>query len=163
VTVPPAIKHILFPTDFSDLAHEAIRTVTELARATGARVTVLHVDESPMMHRYWQYVPETGRGREKDIREAIAERLDDIVKGENWQWIETEKVILEGNAALEIVGCSKRRRVDLIIIPCQGESAYRENLLGGTARKVAEQAPCSVFLVRRAGRLPAYDQTRSGK
>lgn len=158
------LKHILFPTDFSQLAHEAIDTVTELAKATGARVTVLHVDESPMMHRYWQYVPEVsnGRGKRRDVRQAIAERLEKELKGEDWKGIQKEKVILEGNAAFEIVGCAKRQKVDLIIIPCQGEAPYKENLLGGTARKVAEQAPCSVLLVRRPGRLPTYDQAKSG-
>jgi nucleotide-binding universal stress UspA family protein len=162
--VKGSIKHILFPTDFSHLAHEAINTVTEIARATGARVTVLHVDESPLMHRYWQYAPETGRsrGRKKDVRETIAERLEDVVAGESWKGIEAEKAILEGTAAFEIVSCAKRKKVDLIIIPCQGESPYKENLLGGTARKVAEQAPCSVLLVRRPGRLPTYDQAKSG-
>jgi len=162
--VSNSIKHLLFPTDFSQLAFEAATTAAELARATGARVTVLHVDESLMMHRYWQYGPEAGRApsKAKDVREAIAERLTTELSQAHWRGIRTDKVILEGNAALEIAGYARRENVDLIVIPCQGESPYKENLLGGTARKVAELAPCSVLLVRRRGTLPGYGERKPG-
>lgn len=153
------IKHILFPTDFSALAHEAAEAAAQLARATGAEVSVVHVDESPLMHRYWQYMPEDrGSAVRKDVRESIAKRLAAELEREIWRGVTAERVILEGNAAFEIVGYARSKRVDLIVIPCQGESPYKENVLGGTARKVAEQAPCSVLLVRRPADLPAYGQ-----
>jgi nucleotide-binding universal stress UspA family protein len=161
--VAKPITHILFPTDFSQLAHEAEDTAARLARATGAKVSVVHVDETPMMHRYWQYSPKSDRGgnASKDIREKISQRLDEVLAGEIWNDIKTEKVILEGDPAFEIVEWAKGKKVDLIVIPTQGETPFLENLLGGTARKVAEQASCSVLLVRRQGMLKSYASAKS--
>lgn len=155
------ISHILYPTDFSALANEGERTAAQVARATGAKVTVVHVDEGDRIHRYWQYDPKPGIRTEADRREKIAARLDQELNEDIWEGLKVEKIILEGDAAFEIVGCAKRRNVDLIVIPCQGESPYKENLLGGTARKVAEQAPCSVLLVRRQGMLESYASAKS--
>jgi nucleotide-binding universal stress UspA family protein len=52
-------KHILIPTDGSELAHKAVMHGLSLAKAVTARVTVLSVQPSFMSDRFGEYAKES--------------------------------------------------------------------------------------------------------
>src|SRR5699024_9761590 len=59
------IKHILFPTDFSEAADNAFRYCLEFAKLWGAEISVLHIYSLPVIQDF--SLPDTLKGIYEDI------------------------------------------------------------------------------------------------
>lgn len=62
--------------------------------------------------------------------------------------IDASPVLVRGDAATEIIGYAKERKVDLIVAGSRGLSQVRGWLLGSVSRKLVHYAPCSVMIVK---------------
>lgn len=80
------------------------------------------------------------------LEKAERARLEELLKRANPQ-VETDIVVETGAASDVICGLAKRLRADVVIV---GSHGYRglDHLLGTTAQRVANTAPCSVLVVR---------------
>ncbi len=58
-----------------------------------------------------------------------------------------EKVILEGDAASNIVGFAQKGAFDTIIIGRRGLGRFKAMVLGSVSNKVLQHARCSVLIV----------------
>jgi nucleotide-binding universal stress UspA family protein len=56
--------------------------------------------------------------------------------------------ILSGYPATEVVHFAKEKKIDLIVMGCQGLTGIAHVLFGSTADRVVRRAPCSVLTVR---------------
>ena len=120
------IRHILVPTDFSEGSMRAFETALDMARDSGAQMTLLHV----------QHVPTTVF---PDVILPIApEMMRDVERS-------VELVLDEwcGRAHAEGVPCDKR-----VVIGTHGRGGISHALLGSVAEKVVRKAPCPVLTVR---------------
>lgn len=57
-------------------------------------------------------------------------------------------IITEGDPALEIVSEAERGEYDLIVLGATGASDLKHDMLGSVSTRVAQDAPCSVFVAR---------------
>jgi len=133
------IRKILFPTDFSDCAEQALVHCVGLARAHGAAVTLLHVqimlDDTPV---------ETDR-RELD---ALYERLDG-------HGVEFDTEIVRGfSASEEILNRLRGGEYDLLVMGTHGRGWMGRMLLGSVASQVIRLSPVPVYTVREGLRAP---------
>lgn len=144
------IKIILHPTDFSPLSHCALETACALARATGARLLVLHV--VPLVP------PATGPGGddlrraervEYDVR-AYREEMADHLRGLTSPdpSVPLERILKEGGVATEIIRTAQEYACDLIVMGTHGRTGEMKWLMGSVAEAVLRQAPCRVLTVR---------------
>lgn len=80
------------------------------------------------------------------LKATERERLEDLFRTAN-PTVDAELVVEIGSASDVICGLAKQVRADLVII---GSHGYRglDHLLGTTAQRVANTAPCSVLVVR---------------
>lgn len=135
-------KHILLPTDFSKPSEAAATRTMELAKACGARISVLTVVD---------YVPpgyvrvDLPDASAQDLAERARATLGDWVKRlgitADKQWVEV------GPAKREIIKLAKENRVDLIVMGSHGERGLGR-LLGSTTNAVLHEAECDVLSVR---------------
>jgi nucleotide-binding universal stress UspA family protein len=72
--------------------------------------------------------------------------------------ISTMDRVLAGEAASVLIEVARQERADLLVIGPRGRSRVTDLLLGGVARKVSQQAPGSVVVVRA---VPAHCGSRS--
>ncbi len=153
------VTHILVPTDGSDDACKAAGFAGDLARALGARVSVLYVQsEELIVPSAWglgQYptTPPSGAKSIEDIRAEIEQqvRSEDLPKtvdalGELAQ--EADASMAWGYPAEEISAFAAGHNVDLIVMGSHGRSALKRAFLGSVSQAVANQAPCPVTIVR---------------
>jgi universal stress protein A len=141
-------KRILCPTDFSPPAEAAVHAAADLARDSGAELTLVHVYQWPIppLPEVQIVRPEllqdTLSALEQDLAAARAAALE---KGAP----RVDTLLLEGSAWHRIVDAARERGADLVIVGTHGRTGLRHVLLGSVAEKVVRHAPCSVLVVRR--------------
>jgi nucleotide-binding universal stress UspA family protein len=148
-----AVQHILFPTDFSDPAQHAGGYAAALARATGARVTILHVMATP--------VPPSGLepNRWLDLAREMAERelarVDEqqraLTEGEGFRGLSAGARVVTGLVEHEILEAIRREPVDLVVMGTHGRGPVGRAVLGGVTSKVVRLSPRPVLAVRWPG------------
>jgi len=144
------IRTILVPTDFSDEAERAVHTALQLLAPLEqeARLTLVHAFNLPIEYTAYGPIPtsihflrDTGLEAERRLQEK-AEVLER--EGLTVDW-----VAKEGDPAAVIAAVAEERGADLIALGTHGRSGLMHLLLGSTAERVVQHAPCPVMTVRR--------------
>ncbi|HVC87100.1 MAG TPA: universal stress protein [Gaiellaceae bacterium] len=137
-------ERILVAIDGSDCSNRAFAAALELARMMGARLTALAV-EGPLPV-YAATIGEVEEvKREKDVFfRALAERAKQEAERAG---LEIDVDVRAGHAAELISRVAAEGGYDLVVLGHRGHFV-RDHLLGSTADRVAEQAPCPVMIVR---------------
>jgi nucleotide-binding universal stress UspA family protein len=137
-------KRILVAIDGSDCSNRAFAKALELATLTHAHVTALAV-EGPLP-AYAATVGEVDEvKREKDaFFGGLANQAR--MRGEH-AGIDIDVDLRPGHAAEVISRVAEEGAYDLVVLGHRGHF-LRDHLLGSTADRVAEHAPCPVMIVR---------------
>jgi nucleotide-binding universal stress UspA family protein len=137
-------ERILVAIDGSDASDRAFAKAVELAEVTDAHLTALAI-EGPLP-AYAATVGEVDEvKREKDFFfGALAERAREQAEHVG---IELAVELRAGHAAEVISEFAAAGSFDLVVLGHRGHF-LRDHLLGSTADRVAEHAPCPVMIVR---------------
>jgi nucleotide-binding universal stress UspA family protein len=136
-------QSILVPLDGSDYSERALATGLELARLTGAKVTLLTV----ILGYKDAHVPPVERldQQARDRAEAyLAPFLEDARKA----GFDVSSRVGHGDPAQEIVASARERGADLIVMSTHGIGATGRHALGSVAMKVLQDSDCPVLMVR---------------
>jgi nucleotide-binding universal stress UspA family protein len=150
MTQPP-IKRILLATDFSGCAEQAFDYATFLGKTCPAAVEILHVVEVPpdlhpddvLAERYFDQC----RKQAETPLDELVRRLVSVGVTARWRQrlgIPSRHI----NLAAEELG------VDLVTLGAYGRTDLTEILLGSTAQRVVQGAPCPVLTVHPAPPRP---------
>jgi universal stress protein A len=152
-------KRILVPIDFSEHSKKTVSCAMSLASRDDAIVHLLHVFQisdyvvTPFARRKQQ----TDQVKSQiDIAEQAArESLGAFEQQFQNRGIKVEAYIRVGYPFDEIVAMAQHFNVDLIVIGAHGCSGITRLLVGSTAERVVEHAPCPVLVVKeRRTRTP---------
>jgi nucleotide-binding universal stress UspA family protein len=137
-------ERILVAIDGSDASDRAFAKALELAEVTNAQLTALAI-EGPLP-AYAATVGEVDEvKREKDLFfNALADRAREQARRAG---IELVVELRAGHAAEVISDFAGAGSFDLVVLGHRGHF-LRDHLLGSTADRVAEHAPCPVMIVR---------------
>jgi nucleotide-binding universal stress UspA family protein len=142
-------KSILVPTDFSDPASEALDFAIDLAEKLGARVTVMHAYEFPIVG-----LPDGALVPSADIAIAILnsaqKALDTVVRAKKNLGIEITAVLKNGEPREAILAVAKDMGADLVVMGTHGRRGLAHILLGSVAEYVVRTSPQPVLTVRSA-------------
>lgn len=146
----PITQSILVATDFSRAAEHGLEKAAELARDTGAKVTVCHVlDPSPLAPYATRGDSNAQLAIEQDVEKAIHEALTEEVRARFADVAKTKTaLIISSNAADGICHYAEKEDVDLIVLSTHGRTGLAHLLIGSVAEKVVRHAPCPVLTVR---------------
>jgi nucleotide-binding universal stress UspA family protein len=136
-----AIKHILFPIDFSERTCAAVPFVEAMAKGFGAKITLLSVAPP-----YW-YAADPGVPMVIDVeevREQLRARLEKTLTQE-FEGLDVQRFVEIGEAGAELVRYAHNQGVDLIMMPTHGYGPFRSLLLGSVTAKVLHDARCPVW------------------
>ncbi len=148
---PSWVRHVVVPADSSPASLQGLALAADIARRTGARVTVVHVRHLPAGTSLSPGaiagpVAETLNEVEAEVREAVAKVLD----GVSW-----ELVVRSGSPGEQVLEALKELGGDLIIIGSNRHSSVRNVLLGSTSAYLAAHSPVPVLVARpEQGTLP---------
>ena len=144
----PPFRAILVPTDFSPPTMEAFRLAHALARATGARLVVLHVARSPAV------IVEGGRLTTNPTGETPADLWADLRKFKPEDpsvVVEHEVIVADRLDVSHILEILEAQGCDLIVIATHGLTGLKHFLFGGLTEEVVRRARCPVMVVKGTG------------
>jgi nucleotide-binding universal stress UspA family protein len=145
-----AIRTILVPTDFSRDADLAIHTAHELLAPLerDARLILLHAFNLPIEYTAYGPIP-TSITYLQDTGLEAERRLYETAQPLQREGLAIETLAREGDPAHVIADEAEKRGADLIAMGTRGQSGLRHLLIGSTAERVVEYAPCPVMTIRR--------------
>ena len=145
------MKKILVPTDFSDIANNALEEAIHIAKRLKTEIVLLTVVEEGSSGS----IRITGEMMQKDVRENIyfinlveksKERLAELInKYSNEVTIYPE--IRMGNPFYSISDIVADHDVDFIVMGTRGSSGLEELIIGSNTEKVVRHAKCPVLTV----------------
>jgi nucleotide-binding universal stress UspA family protein len=150
-------RHLLVPTDGSDLSDGTIRRAVDFARDAGARITFFHAKQSVLSHSdlalYGEplvldpSVVEQFARAEDDHAEALLADARAIAEREGVS-CDTDcggnPIVYEG-----IVEAAERHGCDLIFMASHGRRGLAGFLLGSETQRVLTHSPLPVLVFRR--------------
>ncbi len=130
---------IIYPTDFSHCGTAALRLATSLARDTGAKLLIVHVEESPLAYgggEMYYGIPEPAS-------EDLQKMLDRVVPTD--PAVAYEHRLLAGEPATAIAELAAEENADMIVMGTHGRTGLTRLLMGSVAEAVVRRAPCPVL------------------
>jgi universal stress protein A len=142
------IKTILCPTDLSGPSYKAIEVANELAVNFSANLILISVVTPihpigapgvPASFKIGEYYEEMIDFATQSLEEIETEKISDGVK--------TQRVVVQGNAADEIVKRAETDGADIIVIATHGWTGWRRWVFGSVTEKVVRLAKCPVLTI----------------
>jgi nucleotide-binding universal stress UspA family protein len=137
-------------TDGSETAEEAVRQAIDLAKLTGATLSVVSAFQPVSGRRVRGEV----EGAPADIQNQIGPRedvnliLDAAAAKARAAGIEVQTHPVQADPADAILNVAEEVDADLIVVGNKGMTGARRYLLGSVPNNVSHHAPCSVIIVR---------------
>ncbi len=147
-------KNVLWPTDFSPLSLLAGRYARAFRDVFGARLHIVHVITPPMSPDLTVMVP-TEAPAAFDDREMVQTALRGLKQIVDRDFGGDPKIVLEaivGNPWSSICEYARTCDADLIIVPTHGRTGLMHMLIGSTAERIVQHAPCAVLTVKSGAR-----------
>ena len=143
-------KRIVVGTDGSETAAEAVRQAIELARLSGASLSLVSAYQPASGRRVQAEQAEAPADIQYEIgpREDVNLILDAAAAEAKQQGIEVQTHPVEADPADAILNVAEETKADLIVVGNKGMTGARRYLLGSVPNNVSHHAPCSVIIVR---------------
>ena len=135
--------HIVFPVDFSKRCDAVTPAVCALARASKAKLTLLHaVDLPPGAYADWYSF--SAMVDVESIRRHEGKLLD-VFAREYTADLAAHRVLLDGPPVSSIVKYAEDHGADLITLPTHGYGRFRSLLVGSVTQGILHDAHCPVW------------------
>jgi len=144
------LKKILFPTDFSRCANQALSRAWDLATFHEAELHMLH---ALVLHEGDPYSPihhvADVDGMAAQLRQNAWDQMDAIIKSYNPKKIKVVKAQERGiSPAPAILNYGSDNDIDLVVMGTHGRRGLGHLFLGSVAEEVVRHAGCPVLTIR---------------
>ena len=147
-------KHILIPTDGSELSDKAVEAAIKLAKLAGARITAFHaVEPYPLQGAYAaeasgvaELQPEVFAERSEEYAKRVLEAVATAAAAANVQC--TTSHVTSRSASQAIVNEARAEGCDLIVMASHGRRGLEGFLLGSETQKVLTHSTIPVLVYR---------------
>jgi nucleotide-binding universal stress UspA family protein len=140
------LRKILFPTDFSRCAQQALGHAVHWAREYDAELHVLHA--LALLQDYSVRLP-----NKKEINEQLqhlaAEHMSETIQALPHDEVDVRQALVRGiSMAPAILGYASENDIDLIVMGTHGRRGLGHLFLGSVAEEVVRLASCPVLTIR---------------
>lgn len=148
------LNRILWPTDFSELSLKGGRYAHSLARHFGAQLHVVHVIPPIMTADFSVALPATMpvTATDPDTIQACRDGLQRIVTDRLQATQNVVQEVLFGNPWSAICEYAQARQIELIVVTTHGRTGLKHIVIGSTAERIVQHAPCPVLTVKGSER-----------
>ena len=142
-------RNVLFPTDFSEHAHAALKYAAAFARGGGGRVVLFSVQEGSVPANLLTLPMRTFEEPQNEWLGNLRREVDAVLADPLLAGLEVETRITEGDEpGREIADAARALGVDLVTVSTHGRRGLRHALFGSTAEEIIAESPCPVLAIR---------------
>lgn len=143
-------SRIVVGTDGSDTATEAVRQAIDLARISGATLSIVSAYSGSSGRRAGGEHLDAPADIQYELgpREDVNLVLDAAAADARKAGVEVQTHALEEDPADAILNTAEATDADLIVVGNKGMTGARRYLLGSVPNNVSHHAPCSVLIAR---------------
>ncbi len=139
------ISKVLCPVDLSKASARALRNAIHLARRFRGELTILTVIQS--MSSYYGEPLDLDEPQDTATQMRLRE-FERFLRDFDLHDVNWRKELRRGKPYREILRVAGDTEADLLVMGSVGRTGISRFLVGGVARKVAQQMPCSIITVR---------------
>jgi len=139
-----AHKKILLGLDGSKGSFKALEEAVALAKAFGAELHTISVEEVPHYAGTVGEVVETKDLEDHKFHEAIVQARAAARR----EGIEIQSHVIVGHEVKTILEFVKSHDFDLLVVGFMGHSAIYDRMMGSTCQSLVRLAPCTVMVVK---------------
>jgi nucleotide-binding universal stress UspA family protein len=146
------LQKILWPTDFSDRARQALDYVKSLTRKYDAEIHLLYVIDNPVLHHpewYGDFEPDHIEKMLAWLKRKARKQLDQICSEDLEGCSADLRHIAVGDPAREILRTIDQEHIDMVVMSTRGAKAHFR--FGSVAEKVVKNATVPVVTVPASG------------
>ena len=143
-------KHILIPTDGSDLSRKAVASGVRLAKALGARVTAITITAPyPIASMDAVLVPESVEEHEANAAQIADRALEQAAMAAEAEGVAAQTVRASHDQPYRaIIDCAVANQCDLIVMASHGRRGVAALLIGSETAKVLAHSAIPVLVYR---------------
>ncbi|MEJ2583780.1 MAG: universal stress protein [Robiginitalea sp.] len=144
------MKSILYATDYSIASISAMRYANSLGQMLNMRLVLTHVYDLPTVlgTQLQAPFPDLRKDTTEHERKKLTEFFDEYVGEETARPPEVVFEPVENMSVLSgIIAKSTVWHARMIVVGMKGESAIKDLVMGSTAKKLIDKAPCPVLTV----------------
>lgn len=136
---------ILVPTDFSEVANNALNHAVAIAKTYGNEILLMHIVEESFLGSIF--------GSKNSIKEGIVgqmlqDKLDELCKGiDEKHGVKAKGIIREGRIYKTILEAAEEFDLDSIVMGTHGAEGL-ERIVGSNSSRVIAQSPVPVVVVK---------------
>jgi nucleotide-binding universal stress UspA family protein len=142
----PQISKILCTVDCSKSSGRALKNAIHLSRELPADLAVLTVVQG--LPDYYQHFGKIDAKAEKASAQEQLPQFEQFLGEFDFHDVHWNKVIRYGKPAQEIVAVAHETKSDLLVMGSVGRTGLSRIMIGGVARRVAQEIPCSIVTVK---------------
>lgn len=147
-------KTILVPTDFSEGARQALRIASDLAKAHGASLLLLHVTELPPGLDTGTMIAPAPGGIPVTVVDFAREQAVTWMNQDRGNYVDADvdvAVRIEiGSVVDTVLDTAEKISADLIVVGTHGRTGFAHFVLGSVAERIVRRSPVPVLTVRRS-------------
>ena len=150
------IKNVLVPVDFSPPSRLAVNYGICLARTFRARLTLMHVVESPKALR-----DSAGNGSaqvEKQYREQAERMLAALLGPEDQDDLDFSIVLKSGGIEAEIIAAASEQGADMLVMGTHGRGLFGRLLIGSVTQNLLRKAAIPILTICHVTRPLALER-----
>lgn len=147
------MKNILFPTDFSQTADNALNYAIEIARKVKGNLILFHaysvqlIDPNMPAEIYLTAYQEEEKSAKENLEELSKKIIDSNKDSNGGNLFTTEAVVTQGLVVDEVLSMVDEYKADLIVMGTHGASGITELILGSNTATVIEKSPIPVLAI----------------
>jgi nucleotide-binding universal stress UspA family protein len=149
------LTKILVTTDFSEVSDRALDYAIALARRYDARIYLAHVI-TPDPFQFAE--PQLAQATYEKVRQAAEEGITDILISGKLRGVPHEVLMEEGNVWPVLEKLIIEHEIDLVIVGTHGRGKVQKILIGSVAEEIFRQAECAVLTVGPAFKSDAVKE-----
>ncbi|MEO8447292.1 MAG: universal stress protein [bacterium] len=169
------MKNILFPTDFSPSADNALNFAVQIARKVNGNLILFHsysvqlIDPNMPAEIYLSAYQEEEKTAKENL-EKLSERIIEANKDASGKNLfNTDAIVTQGLVVDEVLSMIDEYKIDIVVMGTHGASGITELILGSNTASVIEKSPVPVLAIPHNADYKdinnivyAYDEIKSG-
>lgn len=148
------IKNVLVPVDFSPPSRLAVDYAISLARTFRAKLTLMHVAESPWPEAH-SLKAEAAR-IDATHREQALRMLSALVASEDQDDLDLRIALKSGDVKEQIIATIAEQQADVVVMGTHGRGFFSRLMVGSVTEAILRKVSIPVLTVSRATRPLAF-------